>query len=67
MKHTLIKKSSLAIAIAIALNWTVFAQTTGSEQAQVKNDEEVEVIEVTGIRSALASALAEKRSSSNIK
>ena len=67
MKNTFIKKHSLAIAITAALgsvSGTTIAQT--SEQTAQKTDD-VEVIEITGIRSALASALNEKRSSSNIK
>lgn len=64
MKLTLNKKHSLALAVAAAINGisgTALAQSTAPEA------EATEVIEVTGIRTALASALAEKRSSANIK
>ena len=64
MKLTLNKKHSLALAVAAAINGisgTALAQSTAPEA------EAPEVIEVTGIRTALASALAEKRSSANIK
>ncbi|MGJ8693560.1 MAG: TonB-dependent receptor [Thalassotalea sp.] len=67
MKNTFIKKHSLALAITAALSGisgTTIAQTSDKG---IKKSEEVEVIEVTGIRSALASALNEKRSASNIK
>ncbi|WP_111980315.1 TonB-dependent receptor [Algibacillus agarilyticus] len=60
MNNTLIKRSSVAVAIAAALT-----SMTGTAFAQ--EQEETEVIEVTGIRSALASALNEKRASANIK
>ena len=65
MKNMFTKKSSLAIAVAIALG----SITTGAtaQAAESKKKEDTEVIEVTGIRSALASALAEKRSASNVK
>jgi len=61
------RKLYLAAAISSA-----FACVTMSSQAQVSQDEsegnpETEVIEVRGIRSALASALAEKRSADSIK
>ncbi len=58
MKLTLNKKHSLALAVAAAINGisgTALAQSTAPEA------EATEVIEVTGIRSALAGALAEKR------
>jgi TonB-dependent receptor len=64
VKLTLNKKHSLALAVAAAINGisgTALAQSTAPEA------EAPEVIEVTGIRTALASALAEKRSSANIK
>ena len=52
------------MAIAVALNGVTGISIA---QAAEKTDDEVEVIEVTGIRSALASALAVKRNASNIK
>jgi len=60
MGHKL-SKLTLAVLSATALNMTAtaYAQETSTDEA-------VEVIEVTGIRSALASALAEKRSSDNL-
>ncbi|MCF2946955.1 TonB-dependent receptor [Paraglaciecola aquimarina] len=64
MKHTLIKKSSLAMAIAVGLNGMSGAAIAQSATEQA---ESTEVIEVTGIRTALASALAEKRAAANIK
>jgi len=60
MKHKL-STITLAVLSATSLN---FASSVYAEEA-VK-EKEVEVIEVTGIRSALASALAEKRSASNV-
>lgn len=61
-----IKKSTLALAVTFALQATttsVYAQS--NEPAD--SDDGTEVITVTGIRSALASALNEKRNASNIK
>lgn len=65
MKKIFTKKSSLAVAITMALSGLTLG--AGAQAAESKGADEVEVIEVTGIRSALASALAEKRSASNIK
>lgn len=60
MKHSLIKKHSLAAAITMAL--------TGITNSTIAQETEAtEVIEVSGIRTALASALAEKRAAANIK
>jgi len=59
MKHKL-STITLAILSATSLN---FAASVHAKEAE----QEVEVIEVTGIRSALASALNEKRSASGIK
>ncbi|MDU0352607.1 TonB-dependent receptor [Paraglaciecola aquimarina] len=60
MHNTLLKKHSLAAAIGLA-----FSGLTGSSIAQ--ESETTEVIEVSGIRTALASALAEKRTAASIK
>ena len=57
------KKLSLAIAVAAALN-TLSGATLAKD---IEEDVEIEVIEVTGIRSALASALAEKRNAGSLK
>ncbi|TLU65859.1 TonB-dependent receptor [Thalassotalea litorea] len=60
------RKSVLALSVTAALSGVsggVFAQENDANNQQ----DDVEVIEITGIRSALASALAEKRDSSNIK
>lgn len=61
MKKILKRKISLAVAVALS------GITSGAIAQTTDKDADVEVIEVTGIRSALASALAEKRSSSNLK
>ena len=61
MKKILKRKISLAVAVALS------GITSGAIAQSTDKDADVEVIEVTGIRSALASALAEKRSSSNLK
>lgn len=55
------KKTSVALAITAVLNGYV-----GLAQAADTNSEETEVIEVTGIRSALTSALNQKREAVNI-
>lgn len=65
---TTFKKSPLAHIILVSLtstclSTTVLAQENNNESKKV---DEVEVIEVTGIRSALASALSEKRSASSL-
>ena len=62
MNHKL-SKIALAVVSASAINMVspVYAQ-----DAQPAADANLEVIEVTGIRSALAGALAEKRSSTNL-
>lgn len=59
MKHKL-SAITLAVLSATSLN---FAASVHAQQVE----EEVEVIEVTGIRSALASALSEKRGASGVK
>ncbi len=61
MKYKL-SKISLAVFAASALNMT--ASVNAAEQAQA--EEAVEVIQVTGIRSSLTSALAEKRDTTNL-
>ncbi|MBR9908822.1 MAG: TonB-dependent receptor [Gammaproteobacteria bacterium] len=64
------KKSGLAIAIAVAiagLPELSVAQTGGATTDKSQDAPYLEEVEVTGIRSALASALAEKRGASNIK
>ena len=61
--HTPKRKLAVAVAVSVAL-----CGTSGIAYAQSANEsEETEVIEVTGIRSALANALNEKRFAGNIK
>jgi iron complex outermembrane receptor protein len=61
--HTPKRKLAVAVAVSVALYGT-----SGIAYAQSANEsEETEVIEVTGIRSALANALNEKRFAGNIK
>ncbi|WP_371193835.1 TonB-dependent receptor [Glaciecola sp. SC05] len=67
MNQTLIKKSTLAIAIMSALCGASNVAMAQSADDSANSDESAEVIEVTGIRSALASALNEKRNAANIK
>lgn len=67
MKHILIKKSTLSIAVFAALCGATNISTAQENNTQTQGDEPVEVVEVTGIRSALASALNEKRGATNIK
>ncbi|MFC1518576.1 TonB-dependent receptor [Pseudomonadota bacterium] len=62
MQRFLKTRSAVAIAVSVALG----GLSAGASAEEVKQNE-TEVIVVTGIRSALASALAEKRSSTNIK
>lgn len=57
------RKSALAVAVAVSLGSISLANA--QEAADKENVDEV--IEVTGIRTALANALNEKRASSNIK
>ncbi|MDP5030934.1 MAG: TonB-dependent receptor [Paraglaciecola sp.] len=66
MKKLLNKKLNLAIAIAAALHGIPVAAIAQTNDNSGANDD-LEIIEVSGIRNALASALAEKRSSANIK
>ncbi|WP_426369601.1 TonB-dependent receptor [Pseudocolwellia sp. HL-MZ7] len=61
MKYRL-SKISLAVVAASALNMT--ASVNAAENAQA--EEAVEVIQVTGIRSSLTNALAEKRDTTNL-
>jgi len=63
MKYKL-SKISLAVIAASALNMT--ASVNAAEQTQAEADAAVEVIQVTGIRSSLTSALAEKRDTTNL-
>ncbi len=62
MKNTIIRKHVLAAAVTAALSGI-----SGVALSQEAAEEEAEVIEVTGIRTALASALNEKRAAANIK
>ncbi|MGJ8681067.1 TonB-dependent receptor [Paraglaciecola sp.] len=64
MRTTHIKRSTVALAITAALS--TFSGATLAQSANEDADA-TEVIEVTGIRTALASAIAEKRASANIK
>jgi TonB-dependent receptor len=62
MVHKL-SKITLAILSTTALSFTSLVQ---AQDTQAEATKEVEVIEVSGIRSALSSALAEKRNASNL-
>ncbi len=62
MRHRL-SKITLAVLSATALNMTA---TVHAQEAQPEADQNFEVIEVSGIRSSLTSALAEKRDSDNL-
>ncbi len=59
------KLSAIALAVLSATSLS-FSALVHAEEAKQKK-EEIEVIEVTGIRTALGSALAEKRSALNVK
>ncbi len=60
----LMKKSKISIALMAALYIHVPSYTVAQEVKEAK--EQTEVIEVTGIRSSLTEALADKRSAANI-
>lgn len=62
MVHKL-SKITLAILSTTALSFTSFVQ---AQETPTEANKDVEVIEVSGIRSALSSALAEKRNASNL-
>ena len=62
MSHKL-SKISLAVLSATAMHMTASVQ---AQEAPAAAKQAVEVIEVTGIRSSLTSALAEKRDSTNL-
>ncbi|WP_460311450.1 TonB-dependent receptor [Aliiglaciecola aliphaticivorans] len=62
MQHRL-SKITLAMLSATALNMSASAL---AQDAQANADDDYEVIQVTGIRSSLTSALAEKRESNNL-
>ncbi|GAB5380207.1 MAG: TonB-dependent receptor [Aliiglaciecola sp.] len=57
------KLSKIAVAVLSATTLSMAAQ---AQDAQSGADESTEIIEVTGIRSALTNALAEKRSANNL-
>ncbi|WP_158967451.1 TonB-dependent receptor [Paraglaciecola sp. L3A3] len=59
------KKHTLALAVTAALSG--LSGVTLAQSADENAAEQTEVIEVTGIRTALASALAEKRAAANLK
>lgn len=63
MKHKL-SKITLAVLSASALSMSVQAQT--AEDVAQKAEDNLEVIQVTGIRSSLTSALAAKREANNL-
>ncbi|RDV29148.1 TonB-dependent receptor [Alteromonas aestuariivivens] len=67
MKNLFQRRSSLAIAVAASLSGLSTAAMAQESDSSESADNTVEVINVTGIRSALASALAEKRYASSIK
>ncbi len=58
-----LSKITLAILSASTLNMSLSVQ---AEESAAETKEEVEIIEVTGIRSSLTSALAQKRESENL-
>ncbi|MGS2720175.1 TonB-dependent receptor [Paraglaciecola aestuariivivens] len=58
-----LSKISLAVLSATAIN---FAPVTSAQEANTDSDQDLEVIKVSGIRSALTSALFEKREASNL-
>ncbi|MEG3765511.1 TonB-dependent receptor [Alteromonas sp. 14N.309.X.WAT.G.H12] len=62
MGHKL-SKLTLAVLSASAIN---VAMTAQAQEADATAEEDVEVIEVSGIRQSLTSALAEKRSADNL-
>ncbi len=61
------KKLRLAVAISSAIACYCTEAVAQDADTSTSADQETEVIEVRGIRSALASALAEKRSADSIK
>lgn len=61
------KKLRLAVAISSAIACYCAEAVAQDTDTSTSADQETEVIEVRGIRSALASALAEKRSADSIK
>ncbi len=58
-----LSKITLAVLSATSLN---FAASAYAADAKVQAEEEVEVIQVTGLRGSLTSALAEKRDTANL-
>ncbi|TLU59469.1 hypothetical protein FE810_16900, partial [Thalassotalea litorea] len=57
-------KTSVAIAIGMSLgSFNAYAQ----EDNATASEQDIEVIEVSGIRSALTNAVAEKQSADNLK
>ena len=62
--HFTIKKLKLAAAVSIALGSTSFMAQ--AQQNDKESADETEVIKITGIRSALASALNEKRAADSL-
>lgn len=67
MKAILNRKKTVALAVATALYGMASIASAQTNNEEQNNAEETEVISVTGIRSALASALAEKRGANSIK
>jgi TonB-dependent receptor len=61
MKHNLFNKTRLATSLSLVLGATAFASTSA-----VAAEEEVEVIEVTGIRGSLIRAMDVKRDSAGV-
>lgn len=59
-------KTKLAISISVALSTLVSFHTIADAKGVESKTAEVEVIEVTGVRSSLTSALAAKKNSENI-
>jgi len=61
------KKSKVAIAVLAIIGSMNVAQVNAAEEsAIIKEEKSIEVIEVTGIRSSLTAALADKRMAANI-
>lgn len=60
-------KTTLAICISAALIPAQAAETKQETKEQIKETKQIEVIEVTGIRNALTSAMTEKRHASQVQ
>jgi len=61
-----IKKSKVAVAVMAIIGSMNATQAYAAEESEKVEDQTIEVIEVTGIRSSLTAALAAKRSAANV-